>query len=211
MDSLPVPQERVITSDDVISTSSGSSAVRIVPLSILDELEAGRTCRQAQVVRRLYPDGIPLTLAAARTLQAAGVDVVRGVVHLLTDEQRIEFLLFTLRQRQQSVANLLDMAGLPGHAKTVRALVMATPEDASRAVPVYEAARAAAWAAARAAARDAAWDAARAAARDAAWDAAWDAAGGATGGAAGGAAWDAARDEQIRWIAKEIGVEDTES
>ena len=44
-----------------------------IPLSLLTEHNACE--KQVAIVRKLYPDGVPLTLAAARKLITAGVDI----------------------------------------------------------------------------------------------------------------------------------------
>ncbi len=182
----------------------------------------GACAEQREVVERLYPDGVPVTLEAAVALRTAGVDVLWGAVRLLSKALRRAFIRFTLDQRQEPVAVLFERAGLAPHATAIRAL---TPRTALSAVKgVYDAAAwaaaaraaegaaegaAAAWAAAVAAARAAAaWAAAGAAAAGAAaGDAAWAVAGAAAGGvAAGDAAWAAAVDAQLAWIASALAT-----
>jgi len=123
-----------------------------------------------------------------------------------------EFVRDTLVYRQEPVAVLCDLAGLPEHASAIRTLPFATSSladiaavfkaaaDAAKAAwsaawsaawasgSAARAAGPAAWAAAGAAARAAAWSA-EDAARTAAWDAAWAARaeGWAEGWAAAGA------------------------
>lgn len=124
---------------------------RILPLATL---KAWGACADAQqTIKRLYPEGIPLTLEAARTLREHGVDVLWGAVRLLTDGQRVKFIVFTLRQRQPHLVKLLRDANFPEHADAVAALSFATPEDAATVQGVLSSAGAAAW--------DAAWDAAQ--------------------------------------------------
>ena len=144
-------------------------------------------CNDAiEAIRQAYPDGVPCTRAAAIELYEQGVDVLWGALRLLTKAQRVEFILFTLRQRQPHVVTLLRRAGFDAHADAIARLVLTMPAEAATATDIF----AAAGAAARAAAWDAAWDAAGAAA----WDAARAAAGAAARAAAGDVAWDAARD-----------------
>lgn len=143
-------------------------------------------------IAALYPDGVPLTREAAFALQDAGVDVLWGLLRLMTKQERVEFALFTLRQRQPHLASLLRQADCEAHALAIEALRFDTPEDAGEAVPVLDAARGAAgaavWVAVGDAARCAVWVAAGAAARD----------------AAGVAARNAAGREQIDWCCERI-------
>ena len=87
-----------------------------------------------------------------------------------------EFIRDTLIFRQPHMVSLFEKAGLPEHARALRAIEMetATWEEIQR---VCDATMDATWAATRdatwAATGDAAWDAAWAATWDATWDATW--------------------------------------
>jgi len=172
---------------------------------------------QYKQVKTLYPNGVPLTVEAALRLHEAGIDVLWGALRLLTTGERVEFMLFTLRQRQPHLVSLLKAAGHEVHAVAVEALRFDTTEDARAAVPVLDAARDASRAASRSASRSASWDASRGAARDASrsasraasrsasrsasWDASraasrsasWDASRDASRSASRSASWDASR------------------
>lgn len=174
-----------------------------IPLTTLKEW---RACQHDyRVVARLFPDGVPLTMDAYHTLRSESVDVLWGAVRLLDRAGRVEFLLFTLRQRQPHLVAMLRRAGLDDHADNVASLRFDTAAQAGQAWGILDTARNAASEVAREAASDAAWDAARAAAwaaREAASEAARDAA----RAAARDAARDAARAAQIRWILRRIGA-----
>ena len=89
-----------------------------------------------------------------------------------------DFIRDTLVFRQPHMVSLFEKAGLPEHARALRAIEMetATWEEIQRVCDAAGvAARAAAWDATRVAAGDAAGDATRVAAWDAAGVAAWDA------------------------------------
>jgi hypothetical protein len=170
----------------------------------------GACSEQRNQIKDLYPDGVPLTRDAALSLHENGIDVLWGALRLLTEDERVEFLLFTLRQRQPYIVSLLRAAGLDQHASAVAALRFDTPDDARAATTILDTARAAARDAAWEATRDAAW-----AAWTAAWNAAWNAAWEATRDAAWAvwaatctadraAAWNAATREQIVWVCDRI-------
>ena len=135
----------------------------IIPLASIRA--AGACLDDYRIVARQYPRGVPLTYAAGDDLIERGVDVPWFLLTLLTPDQRVDFLLFSLELRRGPLAQLLDRAGLADEAGRVRALRFRTVADAAAALAILDAARDAA--------RDAAWAAARAAARDAARDAAW--------------------------------------
>ena len=124
----------------------------------LERLERMKPCaEQYATVARMYPDGVPLTAAAIAALEAAGVDTMWAGLRLLTARQRLEFVVFTLRQRQPALVTLFGRAGLPEQAAAIEALRLREFGDMPVAQEVFAAAR----------------DAARGAARVAAWDAAW--------------------------------------
>ena len=148
--------------------------------------------------RRIYPDGIPLTLTAARKLMAAGVDVMWGLISLLDKRDRPDFMLFTLRQRQPHLVTLLTKAGLDEHAQNVAALKFNTQAQARDAIPAlnasaWAASARASWASAWTASARASWAASKAASRDASLVASRVASLAA-----------AARDEQARWCLRRI-------
>src|SRR3972149_815693 len=148
----------------------------------------------------LFPRGAPLTREAAFKAHDAGLDVLWVGIALLTADERREFIVFTLKQRQPHLVSLFREAHLGGHAEAIAAIDWGNLSDAK---VVLTAARNAAWDGAWAAAWAA--DAARAA-RDAAWDAASDAAWDAAAWAAGGARH-AFTKQQIHWIADALGLE----
>ena len=59
---------------------------KVLPLSMLK----GACPEQAAIVRRLYPDGVPITLKAARKLRAEGVDIW-WAQHFLSPAARAEY------------------------------------------------------------------------------------------------------------------------
>ncbi len=174
----------------------------IIPLAKIRRMEP--CLQQFKQLKELYPDGVPLTLGAVKRIKAAELDARWGLLGLMDDAEAVDFLLFTLRQRQPHLVKLLRRVKLNNHAKAVKAVRFNTPEDAEAGREVLTAAWDAAGNAAWDAAGTAAWDAAGTAAWDAARAAAWDAAGNAAWDAARAAAWDAARaaaeEEQIKWI-----------
>lgn len=111
----------------------------IIPLRTI---RAWRPCADDLArVREIYPGGVPLTVEAGVTLREAGVDVLWGALRLLTDEERTEFILFTLRQRQPHLIALYKRAGLAAEAETIARLRFAAGEDAAKATPILERAR----------------------------------------------------------------------
>ena len=131
--------------------------LRIIHLS---QIRRWQPCtEQYFIVAERYPKGVPLTMEAADALMIHGVDVVWGLLHLLGQRDRPEFILFTLRQRQQHLVALLRQAKLPIKADALAALTLETLEDADLAKPLLDAARAVTWAPGEAArvARVAAW------------------------------------------------------
>lgn len=166
---------------------------------------------QYERVAQLYPDGVPLSRETALVLHEAGLDVIWGLVRLMTRRQRQEFILFTLRLRQPYLVTLFRRANHGEQAKDIAALRFENIGQAKAAGPILGAAGAvarvarvagnAAGAVARAArvaeevAAEAAWDAGEADenAAEAAW-AAWEADENAAGAAwAARAAGDAAK------------------
>jgi len=125
----------------------------------------------------------------------AGLDVIWAACHMMTKEQRQEFILFTVRQRQPHLVELFTSIGLKEHATQIKNLRFDTSKEAQAAIPILNAARAAArdtMGAARTAtdARDAAWDD---------WDTAWAAWTAARNSWGILDATDAAREQQIEW------------
>ena len=96
-------------------------------------------------LRKLYPDGIPLTLEAALNLHDKGFGVMWGLTHLLDTQQRRDLILFTLRQRQPHLVSILRKAALADQAEAIAALSFDKPENARAATPTLAAAGAAAW------------------------------------------------------------------
>lgn len=143
-------------------------------------------------VERQFPATIPLLPETIDLLVSQGVDVLWAGLHLLTDDERGAFMLWTLRYRQPHVAAIFRRAGMVAEAEEYAALPFETRADAEAALPLLErigdTARATAWAAAWAVAWAAAWAAARATAMDTAWNAAWN------------AAWDDLQRAGGRWV-----------
>lgn len=97
-----------------------------------------------------YPKGVPVTLEAALEAHEAGIswlDILWVALHQLRNRQdRRDFIIFTLRQRQPHLAMLFRRAGLNDHARAITSLDWS---DLRRAQHILAAARDAAWAAAR--------------------------------------------------------------
>ena len=133
-----------------------------------------RPCgRDFGYVTRQYPTAIPLLPETIDLFVSQGVDVLWAGLQLLTNEERVGLILWSLRYRQPHVATLLRSSAMHAEADTFAALRFETVEDAAAALPILEGIRAATWAATWAATRDATWAATWAATRAATWAATW--------------------------------------
>lgn len=73
------------------------------------------------VLEKRYPMRVPLTRAVGRQLMADGVDVVWGLIHLLSKTQRTEFCRFVVIRAMKHAAEALDSARRAADARRAAA------------------------------------------------------------------------------------------
>ena len=93
-----------------------------------------RNKKEAKYFRTLFPFGMPLTEENIWKCHGLGIDVIRIMCRLMTQEQRNEFIPFTMRQRQPNIVLLFQRAGLDKMANTIEALNF---EDLKEAYTVF--------------------------------------------------------------------------
>lgn len=96
--------------------------------------------------KRLYPEGVPFTLEAFDALVAEGVEMHWAIGRLCPPKLRLNFVLFTLRQRHPSLAVLFRKANFSDHALALAVLRFDTLDHVLDALPTLRAARYAAYA-----------------------------------------------------------------
>ena len=178
------------------------------------QLRKWRGCAEmVDKFEKMFSEGLPLDeehIPDIWRCEKERLAVIWAACHLMTISQRKGFILFTLCQRQGSLAALFERARLGEWAEKIRTLTI-TAENLEQVLTTLDAAWAAAVDAAKKAAKkaavdavwaavdavmDAVWAAKKAAkktAMDAAMDAVW---------AARGGAWEAARKEQVEYCIK---------
>lgn len=132
---------------------------------------------QIEKFATLWPNGVELTPEVAEEAYREGLNTIWGACHMMTNEQRRAFIIWTLRQRQPYLVMLLKRAGMSPSADvdgTGLKLVTLVLENTWKATQTAREAVQAAW--------EAVWEAARMATRDvgdaaqATWNVIWDAA-----------------------------------
>jgi hypothetical protein len=108
---------------------------RILPLSVLRAWDACLLARQT--VRRLYPDGVPLTVAAAQDLHEHGVDVWWGVARLLSAPLRAELVRYILAETRPALARLLRYHGWATAADALDAMALDTRDGIRETLPAF--------------------------------------------------------------------------
>ena len=129
-----------------------STAITPTPTIPTAAIRRLRPCdREIAVVARQYPTTIPLLPETIDLLVSQGVDVLWAGLQLLTNEERVGIILWSLRYRQPHIVTLLRSCAMHAEADTLAALQFETVEDAAVAVPILgnirDATRAATWAA----------------------------------------------------------------